>query len=89
MQSPRMALAGRVLLSTAAVMATLVTGENAPPPSTENVPVPDVDERLIVWFAARHGLRPGLLATFFPTAGLESLAAEVDADLIRVAEAAR
>jgi uncharacterized protein (DUF302 family) len=30
-------------------------------------------------------LRPGLLATFFPKAGLEGLAAEVDADLVRVA----
>ncbi len=34
-------------------------------------------------------LRPGLLATFFPTAGLESLASEVESALIRVADAAR
>ena len=34
-------------------------------------------------------LRPGLLATFFPEAGLEGMAADVEADLIRVADAAR
>lgn len=34
-------------------------------------------------------LRPGLLATFFPKAGLEALAAQVDEDLVRVAESAR
>lgn len=34
-------------------------------------------------------LRPGLLATFFPDAGLESLATAVEADLIRVADSAR